>query len=636
MFFKLFPGFILLVCSFQVCGQRIITIQDSVHEHMFTEADLAYLEDPNNNFTLQQVAGELQDRFVINKLFSPHNANVKSAYWIKLRIQDNPNTKKKWILEFFDQTTDYIEAYIPNENGYEKIVMGDAYPFTNRIFQHKNFEIPLANNTNTVHDYYFKIKSSNHLNIIVVVRSIDHFIYYSLNEYLLFGFLYGMILVVTIYNLLMYFAVRETQYLAYIAYIMSVGIYLSCTDGIAFQYLWPNHPEWNNEAYGIALFSVILWAMIFTKMFLHTATRHPLLDKIINTIIIARTLIFLAALFFYPILFEYRWIEFLPLSVAFFAGIYSYWKGFKAARFFALAYGLLFAGFVVKIMINMDPPLISGSIVTHYSITVGFWVEMWMLSFALGDKVRIIKDGKDRALRRIILQHEENQKLKDKVNRELEAQVVNRTKEINQQKLIIEDQYTALQTANQKLQEQADEIIKMNSLLDLDNYKLKNSIKEEMLARAGSKNMEFEEFHKIFPDELTCLRYLEQQKWENGFVCKKCENDKYLPGKGKFDRRCTRCGYSESPTAFTVFHGIKFPIEKAFYILHLVITERDDLTVDDISHMLDLRRNTCWGFKDKIHKIIKLRKLDKGQFVHWENVIFTPITKTDLISPSED
>jgi hypothetical protein len=172
----------------------------------------------------------------------------------------------------------------------------------------------------------------------------------------------------------------------------------------------------------------------------------------------------------------------------------------------------------------------------------------------------------------------------------------------------------------------------MNSLLDLDNYKLKNSIKEEMLARAGSKNMGYEEFHKIFPDELTCLRYLEQQKWQNGFICKKCENDKHLPGKGKFDRRCTRCGYSESPTAFTVFHGIKFPIEKAFYILHLVITERDDLTVDDISQILDLRRNTCWGFKDKINKIIKMHKLDKGQFVHWENVIFTPITKSDLNS----
>jgi hypothetical protein len=627
----------LLCILHSVNGQRIISIRDDVHEHMFNEADVAYLEDPENKFTIDQITGPLHDKFIINKLFSPHNANVKSSYWIKISIQDNPSSERKWILEFFDQTTDYIEAYVPNaKNIYTKKLMGDQFDFHERTFQHKNFEIFLENNSNSVHDYYFKVRSSNHLNIIVVLRSIDHFIYYSLNEYLLFGFFYGMILVVTIYNLLMFFAMREGQYLAYIGYILSVGFYISCSDGIAFQYLWPNHPQWNTSAYGITLFSVIIWALLFTKMFLHTGSRHPRLNRIINAIIVVRTLIFIAALFFYPVLFEYRWIEFMPLSVAFFAGVYSFVKGYKAARFFALAYGLLFIGFLIKIMINMDPPLINGSILTHYSITISFWFEMWLLSFALGDKVRIIKDGKDRAMRRIILQHEENQKLKDKVNKELEAEVSIRTGEINQQKLIIEDQYKALQLANEKLKEQADEITQMNSLLDIDNYKLKNSIKEEMLARAGSKSMEYDEFKKIFPDELTCLRYLEQQKWQNGFACKKCENDKFLPGKGKFDRRCTRCGYSESPTAFTVFHGIKFPIEKAFYILHLVITERDDLTVDDISSILELRRNTCWGFKDKIIKIIKTHRLEKGQFVHWENVIFTPATKNDLISPSQD
>ena len=135
------------------------------------------------------------------------------------------------------------------------------------------------------------------------------------------------------------------------------------------------------------------------------------------------------------------------------------------------------------------------------------------------------------------------------------------------------------------------------------NIKLKNTIKEEMLARAANKNMNYSEFKVIFPNELSCFRYLEQEKWKHGFVCKKCENAKFISGKGKFDRRCTRCGYNESPTAFTIFHGIKFSIEKAFYILHLVITERDDLTIDEISQTLELRRNTCWNFKNKISKI---------------------------------
>jgi len=624
VFFQGLLPMVLIWSLGNAVAQDVIAVNDKTDQHIFTYSQLAFLEDRDSRFTLAQVTGELHDRFVVNPLYSPHNFNTQSSYWIRIVLKGNPESKKKWMLEFFDQTIDQIEAYIPQDNGtFSREVMGDKLPFGQRKFMHKNFEIEWPNNTDTPREIYFKIQSANEANIIIVLRSVERFIYYSLNEYFLFGLFYGMILVVAIYNLLMYFVIRERQYIVYILYVLSVGLFTMCSDGIAFQYLWPEHPEWNQKAVGVALFSVVLWALIFTRTFLHTRSRHPLLNKLITATIILRSVVFLCALI-YPKLFAYKWIEIVPLSIAFYTGLYSFLKGYQAARFFALAYGLLFVGFWVKILINLDIPLIPGSIVTHYSISISFWFEMWLLSFALADKVRIIKDSKDRAMRRIIHQHEVNQQLKDKVTRELENEVVKRTSEINNQKRIIEHQNLELQDANYRLREQAEEISRMNSLLDLDNYKLKRSIQEEMLARAGSKNMDYEEFRKIFPDDLTCLRYLEEQKWQDGFSCKKCHHDKYHAGKNKFDRRCTRCGYNESPTAFTIFHGIKFPIEKAFYILHLVITERDDLTTDDISAILSLRRNTCWSFKDKVNKIIKKSIRNKEQLAHWENVIFTP------------
>jgi two-component system, sensor histidine kinase LadS len=603
--------------------QQPIQIRDEIEQHIFTYGDLAYLEDKNNSLSIENVSTNLKGQFTRNTIYSPHNFNTSSAYWIRVSIRGNPQSRKKWILEFFDQTIDHIESYIPTPGGFEKTVMGESLPFGERKFKHKNFEIEFPNTSGLPQEIYFKVQSSNQANIIIVLRSVDRFIYYALNEYLLYGLFYGMILVVAIYNLLMFFVVRERQYIVYILYVVSVGIYTMCSDGIAFQYLWPAHPGWNEKAHGIALYSIILWALIFTKMFLHTRSRHVVLNKIITATIILRSLVFLIAFFYYPRLFEYRWIEFLPLSIAFYTGLFSYLKGYKAARFFALAYGLLFAGFWIKVLINLDIPLIPGSIITHYSISISFWFEMWLLSFALADKVRIIKDSKDRALRRIISQHEINQRLKDKVNRELESEVLKRTSEINEQKRIIEIQNEELHHANDRLMEQAGEITRMNSLLDLDNYRLKRRIQEGMIARAGTRSMDYDEFRKIFPDDLTCFRYLEQKKWQEGFWCKKCNHDKFHSGKGKFDKRCTRCGYNESPTAYTIFHGIKFPIEKAFFILHLAITERDDLTIDDISSILALRRNTCWAFKDKVNRILRRNPRHKGQIIHWENVIFT-------------
>lgn len=622
-FLACFVGCIFFAAS--ACGQTLVRVNDNVDQYIFTFNDLYTLEDPQGRLTIDDVTGRLSSYFTPNTIYSPHNTNSSSYYWVRIAIGGNPSSKKNWILELFDQTIDELDVYVPASGGtYRHVRMGDGGAFGDRTFMHKNFEVELKNGSSTPEHYYFRFKSSNRVNFIVVLRSLNRFIYYALNEYLVFGLFYGMIIVVAIYNLLMYFAIRERSYIVYILYVVSVGLYTMSSDGLAFQYLWPNYPELNQWSQGIALYSIILWALIFTRMFLHTRARHPRLHRIINAVIILRSIVFLLALFVYPALFEYRWIEIIPLSAAFYAGLYSYLRGYKPARFFALAYGLLFIAFCVKILINLDLSFIPGSLVTHYSISIGFWFEMWLLSFALADKVKIIKDIKDRALRRIIHQHEVNQRLKDKVNRELENEVAKRTREISEQKLIIEKKNNELLSANDRLKEQADEIQKMNALLDLDNHRLKRSIKEEMLARAGSKNMDYDEFRRIFPDDLTCLRYLEELKWSNGFDCKKCHHDKYNAGKHKFDRRCTRCGYDESPTAYTVFHGIRFPLHKAFYILHLVITGRADMTIDEISSTLDLRRNTCWAFKDKATKHVARSPREKGQAAHWESVILRP------------
>ena len=71
-----------------------------------------------------------------------------------------------------------------------------------------------------------------------------------------------------------------------------------------------------------------------------------------------------------------------------------------------------------------------------------------------------------------------------------------------------------------------------------------------------------------FPDEQSCIAYLSDQKWSVGYVCFKCGNKKSKQGKKQYNRRCVDCGYEESPTANTLFHKLKFPLQKAFYICY--------------------------------------------------------------------
>ena len=50
-------------------------------------------------------------------------------------------------------------------------------------------------------------------------------------------------------------------------------------------------------------------------------------------------------------------------------------------------------------------------------------------------------------------------------------------------------------------------------------------------------------FHQRFKTDDDCMEYLSGVKWENGFSCKKFNNDKYCAGKKLFNRRCTKCWY---------------------------------------------------------------------------------------------
>lgn len=109
-------------------------------------------------------------------------------------------------------------------------------------------------------------------------------------------------------------------------------------------------------------------------------------------------------------------------------------------------------------------------------------------------------------------------------------------------------------------------------------------------------------FNQRFKDDADCLDYLSELKWEDGYKCKKCGNDKFCRGKKTHNRRCTTCRYDESPTVGTMFEKTKFPILIAFHIAFKISTKKKGMSTLELSHEFELRQKTCWGFKLKIQK----------------------------------
>lgn len=618
----LFITFIII--SLGCFAQNIVTINDKIDQHIFAYSEIEYLEDSAAQFSFSNIINHPQNyNFIPSKNSTPQNYNLKSVYWFRIKIRYTEKTSKNWILEFFDQTIDDIKAYVPDSNEhYNTIEYGANFNFQYRQFKHKNFTISLNTEHNKDGVFYFRIKSHSVADIIIVLRSVNWFVSYAIEEYLLFGIFYGMIVVFAFYNFLMFLAIRKKQYIYYILYIVSVGVYQLCIDGLAYQYIWPNSPDWNKYAYGVALFCLSVFALLFTSQLLNLKETSPKLLRIVNVGIAGRILYFLVCLTINKQFFEYKFIEAIPLLIAFYAGIYTFYKGFRAARFFVIGYAFIFLGFLTKILIMLNVGWLITGALGYYSLNICFILEMVFLGFAMGDKVRILRKEKEKAQEERIEEFIINEQLKDELNTKLEQQITERTKDVVEKAAIIEHQNEELNQVNTILQTQSEEISRINVLLEHDNIELKSSVEKVTQARIMSADVDFDEFSKIYPDRDHCFAFLAGLKWSNGYECKKCHGDQYFNGHTPYSRRCRKCDYDESVMASTIFQNSRIPIAKAFYMIFLIYSSNGKISSHKLADILAIRQSTCWSYSSKIKKLLAKKKVSKsGSSEGWSSIV---------------
>lgn len=119
-----------------------------------------------------------------------------------------------------------------------------------------------------------------------------------------------------------------------------------------------------------------------------------------------------------------------------------------------------------------------------------------------------------------------------------------------------------------------------------------------------------EQAQELFEDATKVSQFVAHIKWQNGFTCRSCGHSNYCEGKTPASRRCTRCKKEESAIAHTIFHNIKFPVNKAFYIAYNVCVLGNEFSSYSFSDQLGLNQMTCWKFRKRIQTC--MLNVDKG------------------------
>ena len=96
------------------------------------------------------------------------------------------------------------------------------------------------------------------------------------------------------------------------------------------------------------------------------------------------------------------------------------------------------------------------------------------------------------------------------------------------------------------------------------------------------------EFTKRFQSDQDCRKYLSEIKWSKKYVCRKCGHTKIQVRKD-YSRTCNICSDTESATANTLFHKVKFGLQKAFFICFEMSTTTKSLSASQTAVRFGVR-----------------------------------------------
>ncbi len=123
-------------------------------------------------------------------------------------------------------------------------------------------------------------------------------------------------------------------------------------------------------------------------------------------------------------------------------------------------------------------------------------------------------------------------------------------------------------------------------------------------------------FIKELPTDDACKAYLAKIKWHDGFICIKCGDTRGCEKAG-FRYHCYGCQHVESATANTLFHKVKFGLQKAFCVVFEMSTSSKSVSSIQMGKRFEIRQGTAWYFMQKVRKAMKSsQKYPLSEIVH--------------------
>ena len=383
----------------------------------------------------------------------PNLGNSSEIYWLRLKL--DATTEAGSLLEIQNATIDELSCFIVCD-GEVITAYGDGESHRSgqdsQLGTYPSFAVPLATECTDL-EVLIRVQSGKPLLLPVRIAGHKEVIRDAHQRDVFFAAYFGIIFVMLLYNLFLYFSVGDRNYLWYAMYIVTVGgaqLVLNGYAGLLNVDEWP----WLERrlVHFMGVFSGVA-TIVFARDFLDLPKRVPWLNTVMYVYLGIYGLAFLLALFGW-MTWSYNLINFCALAIFLLipGAIVSMRQGFRPARYFLIAW--MFFIVAVLVFVLKDSSVIPFNQWTFFALPVGNAIEVVLLSLALASRINEMKQEATKAKEQQLRLAQQNERMVSNQNRLLEDRVRERTLELQQANGELENTLSDLKTAQQQLLQQ--------------------------------------------------------------------------------------------------------------------------------------------------------------------------------------
>jgi len=371
-----------------------IVLEDSQAQYNIG-LQMEILEDKEKQWTIEDVTSlEVAAQFVPSLEESPGLGFTDSAYWIRFQVRNEASSDTDWLL-VYDSIAFHVEYYFPSAEGegFEVIRTGSALPFDTRDLPVGQFVFQLPINPQESMTVYMRFASDGSLILPLTILSDGEFAQQALRQQVVNGILYGVLSILAIYNLVLFFTLHDRSYLYYVLFFGTILIGIMALDGFASQYLWPNQGQINAISTRLFFVMSFAFALLFTTSFLGTKEYAPRLHQVMIGLAIT-ILVLLGLMFFWfrVTAVLHAFLMFVSSATMILAGVLVWRKGYDPARYFLFGWLSVLLGFIFLVLNLLD--VISLSDPSAGILRLGVVILALILSIGLAKRINIYRQEK--------------------------------------------------------------------------------------------------------------------------------------------------------------------------------------------------------------------------------------------------